>query len=66
RPDRAGQRRTMTDGARVLAVVALGEDLADARARAYAGVEAISWPGEQHRTDIARRAAEGRITIPAP
>ena len=66
RPDGAGQMRTMTDGGRVLAVVALGEDLADARARAYAGVEAISWPGEQHRTDIARRAAEGRITIPAP
>ncbi|MDN5640073.1 MAG: phosphoribosylamine--glycine ligase [Actinomycetia bacterium] len=66
RPDGAGQMRTVTDGGRVLAVVALGEDLADARARAYAGVEAISWPGEQHRTDIARRAAEGRITIPAP
>ncbi|WP_144936315.1 phosphoribosylamine--glycine ligase [Rothia kristinae] len=66
RPDGAGQMRTVTDGGRVLAVVALGEDLADARARAYAGVEAISWPGEQHRTDIARRAAEGRITIPSP
>lgn len=66
RRDGAGRTGIVTDGGRVLAVVALGEDLADARARAYAGVEAISWPGEQHRTDIARRAAEGRITIPSP
>ncbi len=43
----------ITAGGRVLAVVGLGEDVAAARAAAYAGVERIAFPGEQHRTDIA-------------
>lgn len=55
-----------TAGGRVLAVVALGEDLADARERAYSGVAAISWDGAQNRSDIALAAAENRITIPTP
>ena len=55
-----------TGGPFLLAVVALGEDLADARARAYAGVAEISWAGEQHRGDIARKAAQGGIAVPAP
>lgn len=54
-----------TAGGRVVSVVALGDTLAQARDRAYAGVRAISWPGAQYRTDIALKALEGRITIPS-
>ncbi|NKX55271.1 phosphoribosylamine--glycine ligase [Arthrobacter mobilis] len=52
-------------GGRVLAVVALGQDLAQARERAYAGVDLIGLEGSQHRTDIALKAARGEIRIPA-
>jgi phosphoribosylamine--glycine ligase len=45
-----------TAGGRVLTVTAIGDDFQDARDRAYRGVGAISWEGEQHRTDIAHRA----------
>ena len=44
-------------GGRVLSVVALGADLAAARAAAYAGVGRIRLPGSHHRTDIALVAA---------
>ena len=44
-------------GGRVLNVTALGDDLADARRRAYAAVDAIEFPGEQHRMDIGAAAA---------
>ena len=53
----------VVSGGRVLAVVALGEDLAAARANAYAGVEKINWPGAQSRTDIALKAERGEITV---
>lgn len=43
----------VTAGGRVLAVTAVGTDVADARARAYDGVAAISFDGAQWRTDIA-------------
>ncbi len=43
----------LTAGGRVLAVTAVGVDVADARAKAYAGVDAIRIPGSHHRTDIA-------------
>ena len=55
-----------TAGGRVLAVVALGENLGAARDAAYKGVRAISWAGAQYRTDIALKAVENRIHIPAP
>jgi phosphoribosylamine--glycine ligase len=45
--------RLVTAGGRVLAVTAVGADVADARAKAYAGVARISFPGAQWRTDIA-------------
>jgi phosphoribosylamine--glycine ligase len=45
--------RLVTAGGRVLAVTAVGSDVADARARAYAGVEKIRIDGSHHRTDIA-------------
>jgi len=47
----------VTAGGRVLNVTGRGATLADARNRAYAGVEKISWPGMQYRTDIAQDAA---------
>jgi phosphoribosylamine--glycine ligase len=43
----------VTAGGRVLAVTAIGEDVAAARSTAYAGVAAISFDGAQWRTDIA-------------
>jgi phosphoribosylamine--glycine ligase len=45
--------RLVTAGGRVLAVTAVGDDVADARARAYEGVAMISFPGAQWRRDIA-------------
>ncbi|WP_424212623.1 phosphoribosylamine--glycine ligase [Streptomyces sp. BI20] len=60
----AGTRRegeaVLSAGGRVLSVTATGEDLAQARARAYKAVDRISLAGSQHRTDIAAKAAEGR------
>ena len=38
----------------MLAVTAVGGSVADARAKAYEGVNTISFPGAQWRTDIAR------------
>ena len=49
--------RLVTAGGRVLAVTAVGSDIADARARAYEGVAAISFDGAQWRRDIAAEAA---------
>jgi phosphoribosylamine--glycine ligase len=43
----------VTAGGRVLAVTAVGSDVADARAKAYEGVAMISFPGAQWRRDIA-------------
>ncbi|WP_052457049.1 phosphoribosylamine--glycine ligase [Streptomyces sp. AcH 505] len=45
-------------GGRVLSVTGTGKSLAQARERAYAAVDRIRLDGAQHRTDIARRAAE--------
>jgi phosphoribosylamine--glycine ligase len=49
--------RLVSAGGRVLNVTALGDDIAGARRQAYAGVDAIDFPGEQHRTDIGAAAA---------
>ncbi|MFC8801239.1 phosphoribosylamine--glycine ligase [Promicromonospora sp. NPDC057138] len=51
-------------GGRVLSVVSLGADLADARRRAYEGVAKIGLKGSQHRTDIALKAERGEVTVP--
>jgi len=56
----------VTAGGRVLGVTALGATLDEARERAYAGVAAISWPGMQYRTDIARAASSEPPTSPVP
>jgi phosphoribosylamine--glycine ligase len=49
----------VTAGGRVLAVTASGDDLAQARERAYAGVGALSIRGAHHRRDIALKASQG-------
>jgi phosphoribosylamine--glycine ligase len=49
--------RLVTAGGRVLDVCGTGATVAEARDRAYAAVERISWPGMQHRRDIAAAAA---------
>ncbi|MCW2822280.1 MAG: purD [Marmoricola sp.] len=49
----------VTAGGRVLAVTAVGSDLAGARARAYEGISSISFDGAQWRTDIAASAVAG-------
>ncbi|WP_405664641.1 phosphoribosylamine--glycine ligase [Streptomyces sp. NBC_01166] len=46
-------------GGRVLSVTATGKDLTQARERAYTALGRIRLIGSQHRTDIARKAAEG-------
>jgi phosphoribosylamine--glycine ligase len=46
----------VTAGGRVLAVSALGDGFAAARARAYEAVGKIAFDGAQVRTDIAERA----------
>jgi phosphoribosylamine--glycine ligase len=61
--------RTLTDGGRVLAVTALGETLAEAKANAYAAVEKISFPGMHYRKDIADKAFKVRkpkADVPSP
>ncbi|MGZ8607708.1 MAG: phosphoribosylglycinamide synthetase C domain-containing protein, partial [Actinomycetota bacterium] len=56
------QGRVVTSGGRVLSVGALGDDLADARARAYEACSRISFDGVPYRRDIAARAAEEERT----
>jgi phosphoribosylamine--glycine ligase len=41
--------------------VGTGADLNEARDRAYEAVSKISLRGSHHRTDIALKAAEGRL-----
>ena len=48
--------KVVTNGGRVLAVTALGADVAEAIARAYRAVEKIHWEGMHYRTDIGRKA----------
>ncbi|MFS0840430.1 phosphoribosylamine--glycine ligase [Paenibacillus sp. 1P03SA] len=48
--------RLVTSGGRVLGVTALGRDIADAREKAYAAADRISFEGKQNRTDIALKA----------
>ncbi|NRQ49412.1 phosphoribosylamine--glycine ligase [Aeromicrobium stalagmiti] len=51
----------VTAGGRVLSVTAIGADLAEARRRAYAGIDLIDIRGAHHRTDIALAAEQGTI-----
>ena len=51
---RAGDGGVVTAGGRVLAVSALGSDVEDARRKAYAAADVITFDGRQLRSDIAR------------
>jgi phosphoribosylamine--glycine ligase len=70
----AGTRRESTGGpflvggGRVLGITASAPDLAEARRRAYAGVERVTWPGAQWRRDVAALAAgrSGASDLPLP
>ena len=53
-----GDGRLVTAGGRVLAVTGVGDDLGDARDRAYGAVGRLAWPGMHHRSDI---AADGAV-----
>lgn len=55
--DRDDTGRLVTGGGRVLNVVGRAPGLTAARERAYAGVDAVSWPGRVVRRDIAASAA---------
>jgi phosphoribosylamine---glycine ligase len=66
----AGTRRRddgaiVSSGGRVLSVVGTGPDLAQARDEAYRRLENVHIAGAHHRTDIALRAAQGAVAVPA-
>ncbi|MNI05942.1 Phosphoribosylamine--glycine ligase [compost metagenome] len=46
----------VTNGGRVLGVIGLGSDIADARSKAYAAADLITFEGKHNRTDIAAKA----------
>ena len=54
----------VSSGGRVLSVTAVGDDLAQARTRAYDGVAAVQLRGSHWRTDIARAAVAGQVRLP--
>ena len=64
----AGTRRdgdlVVSAGGRVLSVTAVADDLAAARALAYEGVAAVSLRAGRWRTDVARAAIAGEVTVP--
>ena len=66
----AGTRRhgddVVTAGGRVLSVTAVADDLAAARDLAYDGVATVSLRGAHWRTDVARAAVAGEVTVPSP
>lgn len=51
--------KLVTNGGRVLGVVARGKDIDEARAKAYAAAKNISWEGMSYRTDIGVKYREG-------
>ncbi|MEV7867146.1 phosphoribosylamine--glycine ligase [Streptomyces sp. NPDC088124] len=53
-----GAGTVVSAGGRVLSVTATGKDLTQARERAYTALGRIRLAGSQHRTDIARAAAD--------
>ena len=50
-------------GGRVLNVVGVGADLAEARAHAYDRIASIKLPGSHYRNDIGLAAADDRISV---
>ena len=65
----AGTRRredgaVVSAGGRVLSVVGTGKSLAKARERAYKRIADVHLAGSHHRSDIALKAVDGKITLP--
>ncbi|MEV6712397.1 phosphoribosylamine--glycine ligase [Lentzea sp. NPDC051208] len=65
----AGTRRredgaVVSAGGRVLSVVGTGKSLSKARERAYKRIADIHLTGSHHRSDIATKAIDGKITVP--
>jgi len=65
----AGTRRredgaVVSTGGRVLSVVGTGKSLSKARDRAYKRIADIHLTGSHHRSDIASKAIDGKITLP--
>jgi phosphoribosylamine--glycine ligase len=56
-----GEAGLVTDGGRVLTVVATGATVAAARERVYRNVEHVRFEGMMHRTDIAGREVEAPV-----
>ncbi len=52
--------RLLANGGRVLNVTAMGDDAAQAQARAYEAIRLIDWPGGFYRKDIGWRAVAPR------
>ena len=52
----------VTAGGRVLNVVGMAPTIAEARRRAYAAADLVSWPGMHRRRDIARAITERGAT----
>lgn len=50
--------KLLAQGGRVLNIAAMGATIVEARARAYAAIERIDWPGGFYRKDIAWRAIQ--------
>jgi phosphoribosylamine--glycine ligase len=59
----AADGSVVSAGGRVLAVTAVGDDLAAARQKAYERVAGVRLADAHWRTDIALAAVEGRITV---
>lgn len=58
--------KVVSAGGRVLAVVGLGDSLADARTTAYDSLSLIELEGGQFRTDIALKASRSEVTVTGP
>lgn len=54
---RLENQQILTDGGRVLGVTAIGENFAEAKIKAYQGVECIQFPGMYYRRDIGHRVS---------
>jgi phosphoribosylamine--glycine ligase len=48
--------RIVTDGGRVLSIVALGSDMKEAIEKVYSAVNRVHWEGMHYRRDIGKRA----------
>ncbi|MHA7144756.1 phosphoribosylamine--glycine ligase [Arthrobacter sp. TmT3-37] len=58
--------KVVSAGGRVLAVVGLGDSLADARTTAYDSLSLIELEGGRFRTDIALKASRSEVTVTGP